>query len=87
MNWQKYCQNELKFNGVCSRNNLPKGKDGAYVIKLNEYRSIGPHWITLHVNGNSVAYFDCCGVEHIPKEIKTFIGNKIIIKNIYRLQA
>ena len=26
-------------------------------------------------------------VEHIPKEIKKFIGNKIIITNIYRIQA
>ena len=26
-------------------------------------------------------------VEHIPKEIKKFIGNKNIITNIYRIQA
>ena len=26
---QKYYQNEPKFNGVSSRNNLPKIKDGA----------------------------------------------------------
>ena len=30
----KYYQNEPKFNGVHSRNNLPKIKDGAYVINL-----------------------------------------------------
>ena len=29
---QKYYQNEPKFNGVHSRNNLLKIKDGAYVI-------------------------------------------------------
>ena len=29
----------------------------------------------------------CFGVEHIPKEIKKFIGNKNIITNIYRIQA
>ena len=35
---QKYYQNEPKFNGVFSRNNLPKKiKDGAYVINLDEY--------------------------------------------------
>ena len=56
---QKYCQNELKFNGVYWRNNLPKVKDGAYVINLDEYKSIRTHWI----------YFDSFGVEHIPKEI------------------
>ena len=37
---QKDYQNELKFNGVYSRNNSPKIKDGAYVINLDEYRSI-----------------------------------------------
>ena len=35
---QKYYQNELRFNGVYSRNNLPeKIKDRAYVINLDEY--------------------------------------------------
>ena len=29
---QKYYQNEPKFNGVYSRNNLPKIKDGAYIV-------------------------------------------------------
>ena len=28
-------QNERKLNGVHSRNNLPKLKDGAYVINLD----------------------------------------------------
>ena len=40
---KKYYQNETKFNGVCSRNNIPKIKDGAYVINLDEYKSIGTH--------------------------------------------
>ena len=33
---QKYYQNEPKFNGVYSRNNLPKAKDGAYAMNLEE---------------------------------------------------
>ena len=33
---QKYYQNELKINDDYSRNNLPKIKDGTYVIYLNE---------------------------------------------------
>ena len=37
----KYCQSEPKLNGVYSRNNLPKIKDGAYVINLEEFKSIG----------------------------------------------
>ena len=44
---QKYYQNEPKFNGVYSRNNLSKIKDGAYIINLDEYESIGTHWIAL----------------------------------------
>ena len=51
---QKYYQNEPKFNGVFSRNNLPKLKDAAYVINLYEYKSIGTHWIDLYVNVENV---------------------------------
>ena len=29
---RRYYQNEPKFNGVYSRNNLPKIKDGAYIV-------------------------------------------------------
>ena len=51
---QKYYQNELRFNGVCSRDNLPehsstKTKDGAYVIILDEYSDIETHWVALYV--------------------------------------
>ena len=73
---QKYYQNELKFNGVYSRNNLPKIKDGAHVINLDEDSDIGAHCIALYVLNNDVTYFDSFGVEHIPKEIKAFIRNK-----------
>ena len=55
---QKYCQNEFRFNGVYSRNNLSKIKDGAYVVNLDEHESIGTHWITLYVNGDKLTYFD-----------------------------
>ena len=39
------------------------------------------------MNINSVTYFDSFGVEHIPKEIKTFIKNKNVKTNIFRIQA
>ena len=41
----KVLSKEPKFNGVYSKNSLPKIKDGAYVINLDEYESIGTHWI------------------------------------------
>ena len=94
-------QNEPRFIGVFSRDNLPKIKDGAYVINLDEYSDIGTHWVALYVGGaspkdvqNNVTYFDSFGVKHIPTEIKTFIGrllsstlhNKNIKTNIFRIQ-
>ena len=45
---EKYYQNEPRFNGVYSRNNLPeKIKDRAYVMNLDEYADLGTHWIAL----------------------------------------
>ena len=45
---QKYYNNEPRFNGVFSRNNLPKKiKDGTYVINLDEHADTGTHWIAL----------------------------------------
>ena len=84
---QTYYQNEPKFIGVYSRDNLPdKIKGRAYVINLDEYYDIETHWIALYVNNKTVTYFDSFGIEHIPKEVKKFIGNRNIISNIYRIQ-
>ena len=41
----------------------------------------------MYVNNKTITYFDSFGVEHIPKEITNFIGNKNIITNIFRIQA
>ena len=79
---RKYYQNEPKFNSVYSRNNLSKTKDGAYIINLDGYESIGTNWIALYEKAKNVIYFDNFGVEHIPKEIRKFIGNKNITTNI-----
>ena len=84
---QKYYQNEPRFNAVYSRDNLTKIKYGAYIINLDEYSNIGTHWVALYVHNDDVTYFDSFGVEHIPKEIKTFINNKNIKTNIFRMQA
>ena len=52
---QEYYQNEPRFNGAFSRDNLPNNnnnnnnnnniKNGAYVINLDEYHDIGTHWV------------------------------------------
>ena len=78
----KYYQNDPKFNGVYSIDNLPKIKDRTCVRSVDEYYDFGTHWVALWVNHNDVTYFDSFGVEHIPKEIKTFINNKNIKTNI-----
>ena len=81
---QRYSQNESRFNGVFSRNNLPKTiKDGAYLINLDEYADVGTYWIALFCNRDDVEQ----GVEHVPEEIKEFVGNKNIKANIFRVQA
>ena len=86
----EYYENEPRFNGVYSRNNLPRMiKNGAYIINLDEYADVGTHWIAFYVNvtNNEVIYFDSFGVEHVPEEIKKFIGNNNIKTNIFRVQA
>ena len=99
----EYYSNELRFNGVYSRDNLPKiTKKGAYVINLDEYENAGTHWIALFIKTNEVIYFDSFGIEHIPEEINKCIrskelrakalgsavgNNKKIKANIFRIQA
>ena len=84
---QIYYQNKPKSNCVYSRSTLSKIKDVTYKINLDEYESIGTHWIALYVNAENVTYFGSCGVEYIPKEIRKLIRNKYITKIIYRMQA
>ena len=80
-------QNEPRFNGVYSRDNLQKIKNGAYIVNLDEYYNIGTHWVALYVKNNDVTYFNSFRVEHIPKKIRTFINNKNIKTNIFRILA
>ena len=40
-----------------------------------------------YVQNNDVTYFDNFEVEYILKEFKTFIGNKNMKANIFRIQA
>ena len=60
---QKYYQNQPKSNSVYSRNNLLIIKDEAYVTNIDEYESIGTHWIALYVKGNNIL---------IPLELNIF---------------
>ena len=77
---------------------MPKTKDGAYIINLEEYKSIGTHKhtiINLHkykairiqYGNGDVTYVDSFGVKYIPSKIKKFIGNENITTNIYEILA
>ena len=86
---QNHYQNERRFNGVYSRDNLPKIiKDETYIINLHEYTNVGTHCITLYCKQSEIIYFDSFDsiyfdcFEHIPKETVNFTGHKNI-KNIH----
>ena len=64
-----------------------KIKDGAYVVRSNEYADVGTHWIALFCRKNEVVYFDSFGVEQIPEEIKEFIRNENIQTSIFTVQS
>ena len=60
---QKYYENQPRFNGVFSRDNLPKKiKDGAYVINLNECADTG-----------------IIGLLYFVKKIKLFISIVLVL--------
>ena len=45
-----YFKCEPRFNGVFSRNNLPRIKDGAYVINQDDEKSKGTHRVSLFID-------------------------------------
>ena len=88
MKYRSIIKNEPRFNGVYSRNNLPKKiKDEAYVINLDEYADVGTRWVDLFCNRSEILYFDSFGVENVPEEIKDFIRHKNLKANFFRVQA
>ena len=67
---QKLYQNEPRFNGVYSRDNLPETiKDEEYVMNLDKYADVGKLWTALCCINIEIIYFDSFGVVHISKEI------------------
>ena len=48
----------LGFMVLFSRDNLPRIKDGAYVININDNKSKGAQWISLIFDRNTAMYFD-----------------------------
>ena len=74
---EKYYQNEPRFNGVFSRNNLPKKiKDGAYVINLDEYADVGTHWIALFCKKMKLFISIVLVLNIFLKKLKNLLGIK-----------
>ena len=69
LKYERIIKMNLNFMGFFSRNNSLKVKDGEYVMNLDAYKSIGTHWIALHMNEINIVHFDNFGVQHFPKEI------------------
>ena len=85
---KKYYQNEPRFHGVYSRDNLPQRiKDGAYIINLDKYADVCAHKIALYNSNIEIIYLDNFEAEHVPNEIIKFIGHKNIKANTFRIQA
>ena len=77
---QIYFQNESRFNGVYSRDNLLERSSTEMKDKLIEL--VCKRGIIMFL------IFDSFGVEHIPKEVKAFVARLLSIKtNIFRIQG
>ena len=81
---QKYYQNEPRFNGVFSRNNLPKKiKDGAYIINLDEYANVGTHWIALFCKKMKLFILIVLVLNIFLKKLKNLLRTKTLKQTIF----
>ena len=82
----KYFNYERRFNGVFSRDNLPRMKDGVYVIILYDQQSKGTNWVSLFIDRNLEVYLYSFGIEYILPELLNKIKDKFNAHNIFRIQ-
>ena len=57
----KYFNYEARFNDVFPRDNLPKIKDGAYVVNLGDKQSKGKNWVSLFIGRKIIVHFGSFG--------------------------
>ena len=81
-----YFKYEPRFNSIFSRNNLPRIKDGAYVIHLDDKNSKGTYWVSVFIDRNKTVYFHSFGIGYFPQEILDKIRDESITHNIFRIQ-
>ena len=56
----KYFNYEARFN-VFPKDNLPKIKDGAYVVNLDDKQSKGRNWVSLFIGRKIIVHFGSFG--------------------------
>ena len=52
----------LGFMVFLLEDNLPKIKDGAYILNVDGKQSKVTHWISSFINKNAAVYFDSFGI-------------------------
>ena len=80
-----YFNYEPIFNRTFSRNNLPRIKDRAYIINLEDKNNKGTHWVSFFINKITAVYFDSFGIEYVSQEVLNKIKDKSISHNIFRI--
>ena len=73
----------LDLMELFSGNNLPRIKDGAYAISLDDKNSKGTHWVLLFNDRNLAVYFDSFVIEYIPQEVLNKIKDRSTSHNIF----
>ena len=63
---------------------IPNTSGYCTIVTLDEFKSVETYWIALYIDNYNITYYDSFGFEHIPKEMKKFIGNKNL--SFYRIQ-
>ena len=81
----KYFSFEPKFIDIFSRDNLPRIKDGAYVMNLDDKRSIRISWVVLFIDKNKIVYFDSFEMKYILQDLLNKTKDKSITSNIFRM--
>ena len=81
----QYFNYDSKFNGVFSRNNLPRIKYVPYVINLDDKNSKETHSDSLFIDRNTAVYFDSFRIEYIPQKVLNKIKDKSITHSIFRI--
>ena len=70
----------------CQETTLPKTKDAAYVMNLDNKKGKETHWVSLSIYKNTPVYFDSFGIEYICQKLLKKIKYKSISHKIFKTQ-